>query len=83
LQQGRLTDAGITAQKHNSPWNQAATEHPIEFANGSSSSRWVLAPDRDTEAGAEKVVSESVFHLRQSGHCPAHLTLCAPHSVQT
>jgi hypothetical protein len=32
LQQGRLTDAGITAQKHYSAWNQTTTEHPVEFA---------------------------------------------------
>jgi hypothetical protein len=29
------------------------------------------------------VVRDKVFQDAQSGHWPAHLTLCAPHSVQT
>jgi hypothetical protein len=31
----------------------------------------------------DTVVCASVFQDAQSGHCPAHLTLYAPHSLQT
>jgi hypothetical protein len=34
-------------------------------------------------AEAAIVVRVSVFQESQSGHWPAHLTLCAPHSEQT
>ena len=29
------------------------------------------------------VIRDRVFQDAQSGHCPAHFTLCAPHSEQT
>jgi hypothetical protein len=41
-----------------------------------------LADSRPGFDGAMRVC-DSVFQAAQSGHCPAHFTLCAPHSVQT
>ena len=34
------------------------------------------------EAGLAAIVSTSVFHALQCGHCPCHLLVWPPHSVQ-
>jgi len=82
LQQSRFTDARITAEQYDRTRHQPTTKNPVKLLEARSRLAGALAASFLPLKGAIRVCA-NVFHAEQSGHCPAHLTLWAPHSVQT